>query len=170
MVVAWHPPESISSSFYPQQANNTRNAVLGLAYCTSHVKPYIDQSRMCRHTTPALFCEFSTPSLSRKRIGGYHWQVEVKQRDHASLRNEVSTITLHVEQKEEKERLTRERVDALEVVSFILLWVGLGNARHCCDANSPTKRGNKPHLPPSRWGTGVLTRYIQRASRARSKN
>lgn len=68
----------------------------------------------------------------------------MKQRDHASLRNEVSTITLHVEQKQEKERLTRERVEALEVVRFILLWVGPGNAIHCCDPNSPTKRGNNP--------------------------
>ena len=42
-------------------------------------------------------------------------QVEVKQRDHGTLRGEVSTITLHMEQKQEKERLARERVENLEV-------------------------------------------------------
>lgn len=42
-------------------------------------------------------------------------QVEVKQRDHMVLRGEVATITLHVEQKEENERLAKERVEALEV-------------------------------------------------------
>lgn len=42
-------------------------------------------------------------------------QVEVKQRDHGALRGEVSTITLHMEQKQEKERLARERVETLEV-------------------------------------------------------
>lgn len=41
--------------------------------------------------------------------------MEVKQRDHANLRGEVSTITVHMEQKEEKERLARERVETLEV-------------------------------------------------------
>lgn len=41
--------------------------------------------------------------------------MEVKQRDHGTLRGEVSTITLHMEQKQEKERLARERVENLEV-------------------------------------------------------
>ena len=39
----------------------------------------------------------------------------MKQRDHGTLRGEVSTITLHMEQKQEKERLARERVENLEV-------------------------------------------------------
>ncbi len=42
-------------------------------------------------------------------------QLEVKLRDHGNLRGEVSTITLHMEQKEEKERLARQRVENLEV-------------------------------------------------------
>lgn len=42
-------------------------------------------------------------------------QVEVKQRDHGNLRGEVSTITVHMEHKQEKERLARERVETLEV-------------------------------------------------------
>ncbi|CAM9842705.1 unnamed protein product, partial [Scytosiphon promiscuus] len=41
-------------------------------------------------------------------------EVEVKQRDHGNLRGEVSTITVHMEQKQEKERLARERVENLE--------------------------------------------------------
>lgn len=47
--------------------------------------------------------------------------MEVKQRDHGTLRGEVSTITVHMEQKQEKERLARERVETLEVGRG---WVG----------------------------------------------
>lgn len=39
----------------------------------------------------------------------------MKQRDHQTLRSEVVTITLHVEQKQERERAARKRVEALEV-------------------------------------------------------
>lgn len=48
-------------------------------------------------------------------ISGILAQLEVKLRDHGNLRGEVSTITLHMEQKEEKERLARQRVENLEV-------------------------------------------------------
>ncbi|CAM9594906.1 unnamed protein product, partial [Pylaiella littoralis] len=41
-------------------------------------------------------------------------EVEVKQRDHSTLRGEVSAATVHMEQKQEKERLARERVETLE--------------------------------------------------------
>ncbi|CAM9097893.1 unnamed protein product, partial [Ectocarpus fasciculatus] len=47
-------------------------------------------------------------------------EVEVKQRDHGALRGEVSTITLHMEQKQEKERLARERVETLEARKIAL--------------------------------------------------
>lgn len=39
----------------------------------------------------------------------------MKQRDHSTLRGEVSATTVHMEQKQEKERLARERVETLEV-------------------------------------------------------
>lgn len=51
-------------------------------------------------------------ALSKTETRG---QVEVKQRDHGTLRGEVSVITLHMEQKQEKERLARGRVENLEV-------------------------------------------------------
>lgn len=69
--------------------------------------------------------------------------MEVKQRDHGTLCGEVSTITLHMEQKQEKERLARERVENLEVgkrVSVVpcqgcviiqLLQAGVGSTPHC---------------------------------------
>lgn len=46
--------------------------------------------------------------------------MEVKQRDHGTLRGEVSTVTLHMEQKQEKERLARERAENLEVSRGVL--------------------------------------------------
>lgn len=42
-------------------------------------------------------------------------QVERKQRDHATLRVDLGAMTLHMEQKQEKERAARERVETLEV-------------------------------------------------------
>ncbi|CAM9861031.1 unnamed protein product [Ascophyllum nodosum] len=41
-------------------------------------------------------------------------EVEIKRRDHITLRGEVTAITLHLEQKQEKARLARERVDSVE--------------------------------------------------------
>ena len=51
---------------------------------------------------------------NERRLG----QVEIKRRDHITLRGEVTAITLHLEQKQEKARLARERVDSVEVGTF----------------------------------------------------
>lgn len=62
------------------------------------------------NTVPSTFRLFRG-SISSKKMR----QVEVKQRDHSTLRGEVSATTLHMEQKQERERLARERVETLEV-------------------------------------------------------
>lgn len=57
-------------------------------------------------------------------------QLERKQRDHATLRVDLGAMTLHMEQKQEKERAARERVETLEVPRVFFGFISGVNRQH----------------------------------------
>eukprot|EP00903_Cladosiphon_okamuranus_P014974 g13859.t1 len=102
---------------YEEDAKSSRLNLLAMLETMQQLLGEVRNSEAAKKET-ATRLKAEIEAASRRLAVGPGWtpdqEVEVKQRDHGTLRGEVSTITLHMEQKQEKERLARERVENLE--------------------------------------------------------
>eukprot|EP00752_Nemacystus_decipiens_P010274 g9156.t1 len=108
---------------YEEDAKSSRLNLLAMLETMQQLLGEVRNSEAAKKETAArLTAEIA--AASSRISAGPGWtpeqEVEVKQRDHGTLRGEVSTITLHMEQKQEKERLARDRVENLEARKIAL--------------------------------------------------